>query len=72
MHALSVAEFLGFALVSWAAPVWSPDWLAVAFVRSADGSFGLLWKEARWARRFGPEFARYPSDVPYFLPRLRR
>lgn len=64
--------YLGFAPVSWTAPVWSPDWLALALVWSAYCGLGPLWKEARWARRFTPEFARYQSDVPYFLPRLRR
>ena len=64
--------YLGFALVLWTAPVWSPDWLALAVAWCCHCVIGPLLKFARWARRFGPKFVHYQSTVSYFLPRVHR
>jgi protein-S-isoprenylcysteine O-methyltransferase Ste14 len=63
--------YLGFALVLWTAPVWTPDWLALACGWSTYCVVGPLRKEARWQRRFGTRFTAYRATVPYLLPRLR-
>jgi protein-S-isoprenylcysteine O-methyltransferase Ste14 len=58
--------------VLWTAPVWTPDWLALASGWSAYCVVGPLRKEARWQRRFGARFAAYRATVPYLLPRSLR
>lgn len=62
--------YLGFALVLWTAPTWTPDWLLLAVGWSAYCVVGPRWKEARWQRRFGERFLAYRRSVPYLLPRL--
>lgn len=64
--------YLGFALVLWTAPVWTPDWLLLAVTWSTYCVVGPLHKEARWQRRFGDAFVAYRERVPYLLPRLFR
>lgn len=64
--------YLGFALVLWTAPVWTPDWLALAAAWSVYCVVGPRWKEARWQRQFGPQFVAYRETVPYLLPRMFR
>lgn len=64
--------YLGFALVLWTAPTWSPDWLVLASGWSAYCVLGPRLKEARWERLFGAQFRAYRATVPYLLPRFRR
>lgn len=64
--------YLGFALVLWTAPSWSPDWLALAIGWSTYCVVGPRLKEARWERMFGEQFREYRATVPYLLPRLFR
>jgi protein-S-isoprenylcysteine O-methyltransferase Ste14 len=64
--------YLGFALVLWTAPVWTPDWLALTLVWSLYCVVGPRWKEARWERQFGLRFVAYRETVPYLLPRMFR
>lgn len=64
--------YLGFAMVLWTAPVWSPDWLLLSLGWSLYCVVGPLLKEARWLRRYGSVFTAYQQAVPYILPRLPR
>lgn len=64
--------YLGFALVLWTAPAWSPDWLFLASVWTVYCVVGPRWKERRWERLFGDPFRAYRASVPYLLPRLPR
>jgi protein-S-isoprenylcysteine O-methyltransferase Ste14 len=64
--------YLGFALVLWTAPTWSPDWLSLAAAWSVYCVVGPRLKEARWQRLFGERFVAYRATVPYLLPRFRR
>ena len=63
--------YLAFALTLWTVPTLTPDQLCVALVLTAYCVLGPLFKEARFRRTFGAEFAGYQQSVPYFLPRLR-
>ena len=60
--------YVSFALMLWTVPTITPDGLAVAVVLTGYCLVGPLLKEARFARRFGPQFARYRAQVPYWLP----
>jgi protein-S-isoprenylcysteine O-methyltransferase Ste14 len=64
--------YLGFALVLWTAPTWTPDWLLLAVGWSLYCVVGPRRKEARWQRQFGERFLSYRQSVPYLLPRLFR
>lgn len=64
--------YVAFALTLWTVSVWTPDQLAVALVLTAYCVLGPLFKEARFRRTFGAEFALYRSRVPYWLPWPRR
>jgi protein-S-isoprenylcysteine O-methyltransferase Ste14 len=64
--------YLGFALVLWTAPTWSPDWLALVLPWTAYCVLGPRLKETRWESFFGDRFRSYRATVPYLLPRLRR
>jgi protein-S-isoprenylcysteine O-methyltransferase Ste14 len=64
--------YLGFALVLWTAPVWSPDWLLLASGWSLYCVVGPRLKEVRQARLFGARFTAYRAAVPYLVPRFRR
>ncbi len=63
--------YVGFALVLWTAPVWTPDWLLLSAGWTVYCVVGPRWKEARWLRRHGEAFAVYRARVRYVLPRLR-
>ena len=62
--------YLAFALTLWTVPTLTPDQLCVALVLTAYCVLGPLFKEARFRRVFGADFALYQRSVPYFLPRL--
>lgn len=64
--------YLGFALVLWTAPCWSPDWLLLAGCWTVYCVVGPRLKETRWQRLFGQRFTDYRATVPFLLPRLRR
>jgi len=64
--------YLGFALILWTGPTWTPDRLLLATIWSAYCALGPLHKERRYLRRHGDAFASYQRDVPYMLPRLGR
>lgn len=64
--------YLGFALVLWTAPCWTPDWLLLTASWSVYCVVGPRWKESRWERLFGDRFRVYRATVPYLLPRIRR
>ena len=60
--------YVSFALTLWTVPSWTPDQLAVAVALTLYCVLGPLFKEARFRRSFGTEFARYRANVPYWLP----
>lgn len=60
--------YVAFALTLWTVPTWTPDQLAVSLTLTAYCLIGPLFKEARFARRFGAEFRAYQANVPYWLP----
>lgn len=60
--------YVSFALTLWTVPTVTPDGLAVALVLTGYCLIGPLFKEARFARRFGAPFAAYRERVPYWLP----
>jgi len=62
--------YLGFALLLWTGPVWTPDHLAIAIAWTAYCVLGPLHKESRFARQYGTDFDAYRRRVPYFLPRI--
>lgn len=64
--------YLGFALVLWTAPTWTPDWLLLTAGWTAYCVVGPRFKESRWEALFGARFRDYRSTVPYFLPKVRR
>ena len=64
--------YVSFALTLWTVPCWTPDQLAVAVTLTLYCLVGPLFKEARFARSFGAEFAAYRARVPYVLPWPRR
>lgn len=64
--------YLGFFLVMWTAPVWTPDLLLLGTGWGLYCLFGPLHKEARWSARYAAEFAAYQQTVPYMLPRTKR
>ena len=64
--------YLGFGLLLWTGPVWTLDHLVLALAWSAYCAFGPRWKEARFERRYGDEFAAYRARTSYLVPRLPR
>ncbi len=64
--------YLGFAMVLFAAPTWSPDMLLLACGWGLYCVVGPLHKEARWRARYPERFAAYRAAVPYLLPRFKR
>ena len=60
--------YVAFTLTVWTVPTWTPDQLVVASVLSLYCVLGPLFKEARFRRLFGSEFAAYQRRVPYWLP----
>jgi methanethiol S-methyltransferase len=64
--------YLGFALVLWTAPCWTPDWLLLTVGWTLYCVVGPRLKERRWQRLFGQRFAAYRATVPFLMPRFRR
>ncbi len=64
--------YLGFALILWTGPVWTPDRLALAILWTTYCIAGPRLKEMRYLRRHGEKFRRYQARVPFMAPRLRR
>ena len=62
--------YLGFALVLWTGPAWTPDHLAIAILWGAYCVVGPLHKERRFAALYGKDFEAYRREVPYLVPRL--
>lgn len=62
--------YLAFALTTWTVPTWSLDQLLVALWFTSYCLLGPLFKERRYAQRYGQAFTDYQLKVPYFLPRL--
>ena len=60
--------YVSFALTLWTVPCWTPDQLFVAVVLTGYCVIGPLFKEARFRRVFGAEFAQYRRRVPYWIP----
>ncbi len=60
--------YVAFALTLWTVPTWTPDQLVVALVLTLYCMLGPLFKEARFRRVFGAEFALYSRRIPYWLP----
>lgn len=60
--------YVAFALTLWTVPTWTPDQLAVSLTLTAYCLIGPLFKERRFAERFGTEFTAYQAHVPYWLP----
>lgn len=64
--------YLGFALVLWTMPVWTPDQLVLAVLWTAYCVLAPLHKERRFAKIYGDRFAAYRARVPYWLPFPRK
>lgn len=64
--------YVSFALTLWTVPVWTPDQLVLAISFTAYCLIAPLFKERRFAERYGVRFQRYCEFVPYALPRLSR
>jgi protein-S-isoprenylcysteine O-methyltransferase Ste14 len=62
--------YLGFALVLWTGPTWTPDHLALALAWSLYCLVGPLHKERRFLATYGEDFQRYRARTPYLLPRI--
>ncbi len=62
--------YLGFGLLLWTGPVWTPDHLLLACTWSAYCLLGPLLKERRFRTLYGETFVNYQRAVPYILPRL--
>lgn len=62
--------YVAFALTLWTPPVWTPDQLALAISFTAYCLFAPRLKERRFAARYGAQFDRYRTEVPYILPNL--
>lgn len=63
--------YLSYSLMLWAAPVRTPDGLALASAWTTYCLIGPLLKEKRYLRWFGQAYEAYRRATPYFLPRLR-
>jgi protein-S-isoprenylcysteine O-methyltransferase Ste14 len=61
--------YIGFALTLWTGPVWTPDRLVLAIAWTAYCVAAPRLKERRMSRRYGADYERYRSKVPYMLPR---
>ncbi|SLN40597.1 hypothetical protein ROJ8625_01918 [Roseivivax jejudonensis] len=61
--------YVGFSLVLWTVPTWTPDQLAVAATLTAYNVVAPgRFKEKRYRARFGKRFRRYQETVPYMWP----
>ena len=49
--------YLAFACTLWTVPLWTPDQLLLAVVLTIYCLAGPLFKEARFASRFGQAFS---------------
>jgi len=64
--------YLGLAFVLWTAPVKTLDGVVLASVWTVYCLAGPLFKEQRFRRWYGEQYARYRAAVPYMVPRIRR
>jgi protein-S-isoprenylcysteine O-methyltransferase Ste14 len=64
--------YLGFFLILWTAPAWTPDHLLLALAWSPYCLLGPRRKERRFRAAYGDLFAEYSERVPYFIPQLLR
>jgi protein-S-isoprenylcysteine O-methyltransferase Ste14 len=62
--------YAAFALVTWTAPTWTPDRVALALVWTLYCALGPLLKERRYLGFYGDAFQRYRERVPYLVPAL--
>lgn len=62
--------YLGFALVLWTAPGWTPDRVVLAALWSTYCVLGPVHKERRFRAIYGKQFDTYRERVPYLFPRL--
>ena len=60
--------YLGFVLIVWSVPVWTPDQLCLAILFTTYCLLGPKMKEARYSQRYGQRFVDYKARVPYSLP----
>lgn len=60
--------YLAFTLTLWTVPTITPDGLVVALVLTAYCLIGPMFKEARFAKRFGPAFSDYRAKTPFWIP----
>lgn len=60
--------YLGFALILWTGPTWTPDHLAIAIAWSLYCIVGPLHKERRFLAIYGDRFRAYRERVPYLVP----
>jgi protein-S-isoprenylcysteine O-methyltransferase Ste14 len=63
--------YLCFALTLWAGPVYTLDRIVLGLTWSAYCLAAPLHKERRYLSYYGERFARYRTEVPYILPRLK-
>lgn len=63
--------YFAYSVMLWAAPVRTPDGLALASVWTAYCVLGPLLKEKRYLRWFGAAYEAYRRRTPYFFPRIR-
>jgi protein-S-isoprenylcysteine O-methyltransferase Ste14 len=64
--------YLGFALTLWTGAVWTPDHLALAVAWTIYCLVGPRFKERRYLERYGEEFRKYQTAVPYMGLGARR
>lgn len=62
--------YLSFALTTWTVPIWTPDQLVLAITLTAYCLIAPIFKERRFAQRYGERFAAYKARIPYMVPRL--
>jgi methanethiol S-methyltransferase len=64
--------YVGFSLIVWTVPTWTPDQLMLAVVLTAYCRFAPRFKEERYRRMYGSAFDSYACRVPYWLPWPRK
>jgi ubiquinone biosynthesis O-methyltransferase len=64
--------YVAFTLTVWTVPTWTPDQLFLATVLTTYCLIGPLFKEQRFRRQFGVEFAAFSRRVSYWVPMLSR
>ncbi len=63
--------YVAFAFTLWTVPVWTSDQLALAIGYTAYCLLAPKMKEHRFKHYYGARFAKYKSQVPYVVPKLR-